>query len=71
MVPDDVTVITLVSLDDDIIATAPEISKAVIVKEFRNGQENDEEEESDDDASIKKIFVPVVEKPSRSEIESA
>ena len=59
MVPDDVTATALVSLDDDVIATAPEIS------------EPGEGEESDDEISIEEIFDPVVEKPPRSAIESA
>ena len=70
MVPDDVTVTALVSLDDDVIATAPEISEDDI-EELRACQEPGEGEESDDEISIEEIFDPVVEKPSRSAIESA
>ena len=71
MVPDDVTATALVSLDDDVIATAPEISEGDIIEELRACQEPGEGEESDDEISIKEIFDPVVEKPSRSAIESA
>ena len=44
MVPDDVTATDLVSLDDDVIATAPEISKGDIIEELRDRQEQGEEE---------------------------
>ena len=71
MVPDDVTATALVSLDDDVIATAPEISEGDIIEELRDRQEQGEEEENDDEISIEEIFDPVVEKPSRSAIESA
>lgn len=42
MVSDDVKATTLVSLDDDVIATAPEISEANIVEKITNGQENED-----------------------------
>ena len=71
MVPDDVTVTSLVSLDDDVIAAAPEISEADIKEELRDRQEQGEEKENDDEISIEEIFDPVVEKPSRSAMESA
>ena len=71
MVPDDVTATALVSLDDDVIATAPEISERGIIEELRDCQEQGEEEENDDEISIEEVFDPVEEKPSRSEIESA
>ena len=71
MVPDDVRATALVSLDDDIIATAPEISEGDIIEELRDRQEQGEEEENDDEISIEEIFDRVVEKPSRSAIESA
>ena len=71
MVPDDVTATPLVSLDDDVIATAPEISEGDIKEELMTCQEAGESEESDDEISIEEIFDPVVEKPSRSAIESA
>ena len=71
MVPDDVRATALVSLDDDVIATAPKISEGDIVEELRDRQEQGEEEENDDEISIEEIFDPVVEKPSRSAIESA
>ena len=71
MVPDDVTATALVSLDDDVIATAPEISEGDIIEELRDRQEQGEEEENDDEISIEEIFDPVVEKQSRSAIESA
>ena len=59
------------NLDDDVIATALEISEGDIMEELRDYQEYDEEEENDDDISIEEIFDPVVEKPSRPAIESA
>ena len=71
MVLDDVKVTALVSLDDDVIATAPEISEVDIIDELRACQEPGEGEESNDEISIEEIFDPVVEKPSRSAIESA
>ena len=71
MVSDDVTATALVSLDDDVIATAPEISEGDIIEKLRACQEPGEGEESDDEISIEEIFDPVVEKPSRSAIESA
>ena len=71
MVPDDVTATALVSLDDDVVATAPEISEGDIIEELRDRQEQGEEEENDDEISIEEIFDSVVEKPSRSAIESA
>ena len=64
IVPDDVTVTALVSLDDDVVATAPEISEGDIIEELRDRQEQGEEEENDDEISIEEIFDPVVEKPS-------
>ena len=71
MVPDDVTATALVSLDDNVIATAPEISEGDIIEELRDRQEQGEEKENDDEISIEEIFDPVMEKPSRSAIESA
>ena len=71
VVPDDVTATALVSLDDDVIPTAPEISEGDIIEELRDRQEQGEEEENDDEISIEVIFDPVVEKPSRSAMESA
>ena len=71
MVPDDVTATALVSLDDDVIATAPEISEGDAIEELRACQETGEGEESDDEISIEEIFDPVMEKPSRSAIEFA
>ena len=71
MVLDDVTATALVSLDDDIIATAPEISESDIIEELSDRQEQGEEEENDDEISIEEIFDPVVEKPSRSANELA
>ena len=71
MVLDDVTATALVSLDDDVIATAPEISEGNIIEELMDRQEQGEEEENDDEISIEEIFDPVVEKPLRSTIESA
>ena len=56
MVPDDVKATGLVSLDDDVIANAPEISEGGII-------------ENDDEISIEEIFDPVVEKPSRRDLE--
>ena len=71
MVPDDVTATVLVSLYDHVIATAHEISEGDIIEELRDRQEQGEEEGNDDEISIEEIFDPVVEKPSRSAIESA
>ena len=71
MVPDDVTATALVSLDDNVIATAPEISEGDIIEELRDRQEQGEEKENDDEISIEEIFDPVMEKPLRSATESA
>ena len=71
MVLDDVTATALVSLDDDVIATVPEISERDIIEELRACQEPGQGEESDDEISIEEIFDHVVEKLSRSAIESA
>ena len=72
MVPDNVTATTLVSLDDEVITTAPEISDDDIIEEIRDHQQQgDDEESDDDDTSIEETIDPVVEKPSRSAIESA
>ena len=71
MVPDDITATALVSLDDDVITTAPKISEGDIIEELRDRQGQGEEEENDDEISIEEIFGPVVEKPSRSAIQSA
>ena len=71
MVPNDVTATALVSLDDDVIATAPEISERDIIEELRDCQEQGEEKENDDEISIEEIFDSVVEKLLRLKIESA
>ena len=64
MVPEDVTVESIVSLDDDVIATAPEIAESDI-------EEIEEEEYDDDDKnSIEESFDQSQEKPSRSKVES-
>ena len=49
------------SLNDDVIATTPEISEGDIIKKLRACQEPGEGEESDDEISIEEIFDPVVE----------
>ena len=59
MVPDDVTATALVSLDDGVIATAPEISEGDIIEELRDRQEQGEEEKNGDEISIEEIFDPV------------
>ena len=69
--PDDVTATALVSFGDDVIATAPKISEGDITEELRGRQEQGEEEENAEEISVEEIFDPVVEKPSRSAIESA
>ena len=62
ILPDDVTAPALMSLHDDVIGTAPEISEGEIIKELRDRQEQGKEEENDDEISIKEIFDPVMEK---------
>ena len=74
MVPEDVTAESIVSLDDDVIAIAPEIAESDIVEELRTSQQPEvEEEENDDDDenSIDESFDQGREKPSRSEVESS
>lgn len=48
MVPNDVTATALVSLDDDVIATAPEMNEDDIVSRLKN-QEKEEEESGDEE----------------------
>ena len=69
--PDDVTGTALVSLNDDVIATAPKISVGDIIEKLTDHHEQGEEEENDDEISIEEIFDPALKKPSRSTIESA
>ena len=71
MVLDDVTATALVSLADDVIVTATEISEGDFIEKLRDREEQGEEEENDDDILIEKIFDPVVKKQWRSAIESA
>ena len=71
MVPDDDTATALVSLDDDVIVTAPEISEGDIIQELRDHQEQREDKENNNEISIEEIFDPVEEKPPRSVIASA
>ena len=72
MVPDDVTATALVSVDDQVITTAPEISYEDIIEEINDLQQQGDEEESDDeDITIEENIDPVVEKPSRPVTESA
>ena len=59
MVLDDVTSTALVSLDDNVIATTPEISENDIIEELRDRKEQGEEEENDDEISIEEILDPV------------
>lgn len=67
LVPNNVTATEFVSLDDDVIVTAPEISEADIVEEIKGDQGKDGEEESDHEVSVEEVL----EKPSRSDIETA
>ena len=50
----------MTSLDDDVIATAPEISEGDVIEELRACQKPGADEESDDEISIEEIFDPVV-----------
>ncbi|XP_037781980.1 jerky protein-like [Penaeus monodon] len=68
MVPNDVTATALVSLDDDVIATVPEMNEDDIVSRLKN-QENEEEESGDEEIQGGEMFDLVAEKPSRSAIE--
>ena len=74
MKPEDVTAKSIVSLDDDGIANAPEIAESNIIEELCLSQQTKvEEEENDDDSesSIEKSFKQNQEKPSRSKVGSA
>ena len=71
MVRDDITATALVSLNDDVIATAPKISEGDITEDLRDCQIQGEEEKNDYEISIEEIFDHVMEKPSRSAIEFA
>ena len=57
----------LVTLDDEVIATAPQISNEDIIDEFRKSQ--DDEAEDDGSDMEDDLFDIVVEKPSRSKVE--
>ena len=55
MVLDDVTATALVSLDNNVIATATKISEGDIIEELRDGPEQGEEEENDGEISVEEI----------------
>ena len=74
MVPEDVTAESIVSVDDDVIATIPEIAESDILKELCLCQQTEVEEEEnndDDENSIEESFDQSQEKPSRLKVESA
>ena len=74
MVPEDVTTDSIVSLDDDVIATTPEIAENDIIRELCLSQQTEvEEEENDnvDENSSEELFDQSLEKPLRSKVESA
>ncbi|XP_057310264.1 tigger transposable element-derived protein 4-like [Hydractinia symbiolongicarpus] len=67
LVPNDLSANDLVTLDDEVIATAPQISNEDIIDEFRKSQ--DDEAEDDGSDMEDDSFDIVVEKPSRSKVE--
>ena len=74
MNPEDVTVESIVSLDDYVIATASEIAESNIIEELCLSQQTEvekEENDNDDENSIEESFCQSKEKPSRSKVESA
>ena len=72
MVWEDVTAESIVSLDDDVIATA-EIDEKNIIEELCFSQQREVGEENDDDDKnlIEELFDQSREKPSRSKVEYA
>ena len=67
MVPNDLSANDLVTLDDEVIATNPQISNEDIIDEFRKSQ--DDEAEDDDSDMEDDSFDIVVDKPSKSKVE--
>ena len=67
MVPNDLSANDLVTLDDEVIATNPQISNEDIIDEFRKSQ--DDEAEDDGSDMEDDSFDIVVEKPSKSKVE--
>ena len=67
LVPNDLSANDLVTLDDEVIATAPQISNEDIIDEFRKSQDDEAEDDGSDmeDDSFDIVF----EKPSRSKVE--
>ena len=72
MVREDVTAESIVSLDDDVIATA-EIDESDIIEELCFSQQTEVGEENNDGDKnlIEELFDQSREKPSRSKVESA
>ena len=72
MVREDVTAESIVSLDDDVIATA-EIDESDIIEELCFSQQTEVGKENNDDDKnlIEELFDQSREKPSRSKVESA
>ena len=74
MVSEDITAESIVSLDNAVIATAPEITESDIIEESclsqQTGVEEDENDD-DDENSIDESFNQSQEKPSRSKVKSA
>ena len=67
LVPNDLSANDLVTLDDEVIATAPQISNEDIIDEFRKSQ--DDEAEDDGSDMEDDSFDIVVEKRSKSKVE--
>ena len=70
--PEDVTAERIVNLDNDVIASAPEIAESDIIDELYLSQQTEvEEEENDNDGEnpIEESFDQSQEKPSRSKVE--
>ena len=74
MLSEDVTAESIVNLDDNVIATAPEIAQSDIMQELCLSQQTEIEEEEndyDDESSIEESLDQSQEKSSRSKVESA
>ena len=67
LVPNDLSANDLVTLDDEVIATAPQISNEDIIDEFQKSQGDEAEDDGSDMENDS--FDIVVEKPSRSKVE--
>ena len=72
--PEDVTAERIVNLDNNVIASAPEIAESDIIDElclFQQTEVEEEENYDDDENPIEESFDQSQEMPSRSKVEFA